>query len=153
MGPGKTTSHDPFPGQQFDVNSVGQQEPKGSLYVNVPLNVFFLLTPLKGLSLQGNVNTQAIQLKHLSTGLRKCTGLAGICPFPSSLHGNGIHFVGLAVNSANAALLSPCFDFATVCHPPQRLGEGSFPGRCMNKIIHKNRASRKLIKENLKVDQ
>ena len=86
MGPGKTTSHDPFPGQQFDVNSVGQQEPKGSLYVNVPLNVFFLLTPLKGLSLRGNVNTQAIQLKHLSTGL--CgLGLALI----QEMHRSGRH--------------------------------------------------------------
>lgn len=93
-GTRKTNFHDPFPGQWFDANSVGQLEPKGNLYVNVPLNLFFLFSPLNVLSLQDYVNTQAIQPKHLSVqcsvawdGHRfsQCTGLATICPLPSCM--------------------------------------------------------------------
>lgn len=61
----KTNPHDPIPGRWFDGNSVGQLEPKGNLYANVSLNLFFLFTLLKDLSLQDYVNTRAVQPKHL----------------------------------------------------------------------------------------
>lgn len=156
MGPGKPTLTNPIPRQWFDANSIGQLEPKGNLYVKVLLNLFFIFTPLKGLSLQGYVNTQAIQLKHLSTGL--CgLGLAStqlmhrtgshFCPSPSYLHGNRIHFIASAVSSANVgsyvqvALLPPYLDFTAtglgggnICYPRQRSGARAFPRRCTNRI-------------------
>jgi hypothetical protein len=99
-GARKINSYNPIPGQGCDANLVGQLRPKGNLYVNVPLNSPFSFQSLKGLSLQGCVNTPAIQMKHLSVQssevwnwhwFSKCIGLAAICSHPSSLHRNFIN--------------------------------------------------------------
>lgn len=83
--------------------------------MNVPLNWFFLSTPLKGLGLQDYVNTQAIQPKHLSAQcslawtwhwFSKCTGLAVICPLPSCLYGSFRSSVDLVFSLGKCWLLT-----------------------------------------------